>query len=98
MELGFISPKGNALQCDFDAIRFGFGEIPTFWPPDEKNSFEETLMLGKIEGKRKRGQQRIRWLDSITNSMNINLSKLPETVKHTRLQSTGSQRVGHDSN
>ena len=45
------------------------------------DSFEKTLMLGKIEGRRRRGQQRMRWVDGITDSMNINLSKLPETVK-----------------
>ena len=45
------------------------------------DSLEKTVMLGKIEGKRRRGQQRTSWLDSITDSMDMNLSKFQETVK-----------------
>ena len=45
------------------------------------NALEKTLMLGKTEGKRRRGQQRMKWLASITNSMDLNLNKLQETVE-----------------
>ena len=45
------------------------------------DSLEKTLMLGKIEGRRRRGQQRMRWLDSITDSVDVNLSKFQETVE-----------------
>ena len=63
------------------------------------NSLEKTLMLGKTEGKWRRGQQRVSWLDGITDSMDMNLSKLQEMVKGGeawRAAVHGAARVGHD--
>ena len=83
-EIKPVNPKGNQPWI-FTERTDAEAKTPILWPPDAKShSLQKTLMMEKIEGKRRSGWQRIRWLDSIIDSVDTNLSKLRKILKDSK--------------